>query len=309
MSFTEKTYWLGVGPKQTMTQVLSILPKAGKVETLLIFIPGNPGMIHFYRPFLHKLLSHLGTSAGVLGLSQAGHCGSKQVSDARLEAQVEHKANFFNLIAKHPMIFGLPPEHVKNTIIISHSLGTYLGIKSLVRAPSLPIQRFVGLFPTIQHLRIGIPLAIRLSSRPILRQGLAGLVHTMPKRARDSMISWYCGQSQEAKYLLESRVNQYRLVNNVLALAWDEIKNIKQIDEECHKFLNHNADKISLVFAHKDPYVPLRFYWQMQDSYPDLDIELAPEQVPHDFVFDHNKAVAQQVADKLGAWTFREKNS
>ncbi|NRA44561.1 MAG: hypothetical protein HRU09_06350 [Oligoflexales bacterium] len=299
MSFFERTYWVGVGPKQTRTQVLSLLPRASKVQKLLVFIPGNPGIIHFYKPFLYDLLGLLNGDVGVLGISQAGHCGGKTLGNAGLEAQVDHKVQFFDLLAKHPLIFGLHPESVKEMIIMSHSLGSYLGLKSLARFPNLPITRFIGLFPTIQHLRHGIPLAIRLSARPVLRQGLASLVHVMPKQAREAILTWYCGQSEEAKYLLGEGVHQYRLVNNVLALAWDEIKDIRQIDDECHQTLNIHSEKISFVFGHKDPYVPLRFYQQMQEAYPDIDFELAPEEVPHDFVFDHNKTVAEQVAGKL----------
>ncbi|MFK7825924.1 MAG: hypothetical protein AB8G05_17355 [Oligoflexales bacterium] len=299
MCLIEKTYQVRVGQKQTSTQVLSILPKGGILEKLLIFIPGNPGIIHFYRPFLYDILSRSCGRVGVLGLSQAGHCGSCSVEEVSLEAQIDHKVNFFNLVLSHPTSLGLPPNSVKQLVVLSHSLGSYLSFKSLARVPDLKVFKLIGLFPTIQHLRIGIPLAIRLSARPILRQGLAGLVHALPKKVRESILKWYCGQSEEVKYLLEDNIHQFRLINNVLSLAWDEIKFIRKIDDECHQFLNYHSDKISLIFSHKDPYVPLHFCQQMQETYPDIDIDLASEEVPHDFVFDHNKIVAAQVAEKL----------
>ena len=300
MYLTENLYHIGLGPEQTLTQVMSILPKDVRIERLLIFIPGNPGMIHFYRPFLYEVLHQIDGNVGVLGLSQAGHCGTNTVVNVRLEAQIAHKVNFYDLILNHPSILGLDTDNLTDYIVMSHSLGSYLALKSLARAGRLPVTKFIGLFPTIQHLRIGIPIAIRLSARPMLRQSLASLVHCLPNKARETVLNWYCGQSEEVKYLLGQEVHKYRLINNVLALAWDEIKEIRKIDAECHQFLESNSDKISLIFGHRDPYVPKRFYKEMQDSYPDLDIDLASKEVPHDFVFDHNKTLASQVAEKLG---------
>lgn len=299
MKFVEKTYTIGVGPKHIRTQILSILPTVGKADKIIVFIPGNPGLIHFYRSLFYDLLGRLSGGFGVIGLSQAGHCGGKKSTDARLETQVNHKADFFDLLLKHPLIFGLSPSCDKQIIVVTHSLGAYLGIKSLSRVSDINVSRFIGLFPTIQHLKLGIPFAVRLSARPVVRHGLAGLVHVLPKQISNTMLSWYCGESEEAKYLLKEKVLHYRLVNNVLALAWDEIKDIKQVDQECHHFLNNHSDRISLIFGHKDPYVPLRFFQEMQDNYPEVEMELAPTAVPHDFVFEHNRVIAELVAEKI----------
>jgi hypothetical protein len=44
-----------------------------KRRTLLLFIPGNPGVIHWYISFLHNILQHLGEGFAVRGVSYAGH--------------------------------------------------------------------------------------------------------------------------------------------------------------------------------------------------------------------------------------------
>ena len=44
-----------------------------KPHTLIAFIPGNPGVIHWYVDFLFKILENLGDGFAVRGVSYAGH--------------------------------------------------------------------------------------------------------------------------------------------------------------------------------------------------------------------------------------------
>lgn len=44
-----------------------------KWRTILLFIPGNPGVIHWYVSFLCNILQHLGEGFAVRGVSYAGH--------------------------------------------------------------------------------------------------------------------------------------------------------------------------------------------------------------------------------------------
>lgn len=42
-------------------------------HTLLFFIPGNPGVIHWYTQFLVRIVEQLGKGYAVRGISYAGH--------------------------------------------------------------------------------------------------------------------------------------------------------------------------------------------------------------------------------------------
>jgi hypothetical protein len=46
---------------------------ASTTHTLLLFIPGNPGVIHWYTTFLTRIVQELGRGFAVYGLSYAGH--------------------------------------------------------------------------------------------------------------------------------------------------------------------------------------------------------------------------------------------
>lgn len=60
-----------------LTDVLSIdndsYVDASKPHTLLLLIPGNPGVIHWYIDFLENTLQNLGDGYAVRGVSYAGH--------------------------------------------------------------------------------------------------------------------------------------------------------------------------------------------------------------------------------------------
>lgn len=47
--------------------------KNAATHTLLIFIPGNPGVIHWYTQFLVRIVEQLGKGYAVRGISYAGH--------------------------------------------------------------------------------------------------------------------------------------------------------------------------------------------------------------------------------------------
>ena len=74
-----------------LTDVLSIdndsCVDASKPHTLLLLIPGNPGVIHWYIDFLENTLQNLGDGYAVRGVSYAGH----GVGDNVIGSDEDHK--------------------------------------------------------------------------------------------------------------------------------------------------------------------------------------------------------------------------
>jgi hypothetical protein len=54
------------------TDTLSI-DLVSPAHTLILFIPGNPGVVHWYTTFLTRIVQQLGRGFAVRGLSYAGH--------------------------------------------------------------------------------------------------------------------------------------------------------------------------------------------------------------------------------------------
>ena len=58
---------------------------ATRTHTLLIFSPGNPGIIHWYTQFLVRIVTQLGKGYAVRGISYAGHGVDDDVVGTRNE--------------------------------------------------------------------------------------------------------------------------------------------------------------------------------------------------------------------------------
>jgi hypothetical protein len=64
------------------TDTLSI-DLVSPAHTLILFIPGNPGVIHWYTSFLTRIVQQLGKGFALRGLSYAGHGVGEDVVGTR----------------------------------------------------------------------------------------------------------------------------------------------------------------------------------------------------------------------------------
>ncbi|XP_045919655.1 lipid droplet-associated hydrolase isoform X3 [Micropterus dolomieu] len=120
-------------------------------KVLFLIIPGNPGVVGFYRTFMHTLHSMFGHRHPVWAVSHAGHCvppdSMDMVDEAEddvfgLNGQIEHKLAF---LRKH-----VPRE--TSLVLVGHSIGCYIILEMMKRNPELKIIKAVMLFPTIERM-------------------------------------------------------------------------------------------------------------------------------------------------------------
>ncbi|XP_078503852.1 lipid droplet-associated hydrolase isoform X3 [Lissotriton helveticus] len=122
---------------------------------LFLIIPGNPGLVGFYKTFMQTLYNGLNQQHPVWGLSHAGHCGppsgmsmtadteEKEPDDVfGLNGQIEHKIRFLKKNVPKDMAL----------VLIGHSIGCYIILEIMKRLPELKVLRSVLLFPTIERM-------------------------------------------------------------------------------------------------------------------------------------------------------------
>jgi hypothetical protein len=68
-----------------------------KPNLILIFIPGNPGLIEWYSDTLVKIVEQLGVGYAVRGISYAGHGAGDDV----IGSADDHKHSFVNTSGHH----------------------------------------------------------------------------------------------------------------------------------------------------------------------------------------------------------------
>uniref|UniRef100_A0A8C6QJK1 Lipid droplet-associated hydrolase n=1 Tax=Nannospalax galili TaxID=1026970 RepID=A0A8C6QJK1_NANGA len=145
-------------------------PSVSRPKLLVFIIPGNPGFSAFYVPFAKALHSLTNRRFPVWAVTHAGFAllpkdkkilktaedsSAQEIKDIYgLSGQIEHKIAFLRTHV---------PKDMK-LILIGHSIGCYIALQILKRAPDLQVVHAFLLFPTIERLsespkgRIATPL-------------------------------------------------------------------------------------------------------------------------------------------------------
>ena len=145
-----------------------------KAHTLLLFVPGNPGVIHWYVDTLAQIVNHLGMGYAVRGVSYAGHgVGEEVVGTAddhlqsfysedlantakisasistekqlgkdmtiawTMDGQINHKIQWIDGILNDWREQNNSASTAPNLIFISHSIGAHFVQHLLLRRPDI----------------------------------------------------------------------------------------------------------------------------------------------------------------------------
>ncbi|XP_057718073.1 uncharacterized protein LOC130932694 isoform X2 [Arachis stenosperma] len=205
------------------SEILEIHAVAPIMHVLLV--PGNPGVILFYKDFVEFLYDQLEGNASITAIGHISHT-RKNWEHGRLfslEEQINHKVDFIR------------EELQKNEIpivLVGHSIGSYIAIEIFKRFPG-KVKYCVGLYPFLTmnpesktQLVIG-----KISESQILSIALCYLIASLgllPVRAlrfiiRNSVAkSW----STDAVDATCSHLSQYHVMRNVFYMAMTEFRKL-----------------------------------------------------------------------------------
>ncbi|XP_025658042.1 uncharacterized protein [Arachis hypogaea] len=203
------------------SEILEIHAVAPIMHVLLL--PGNPGVILFYKDFVEFLYDQLEGNASITAIGHISHT-RKNWEHGRLfslEEQINHKVDFIR------------EELQKNEIpivLVGHSIGSYIAIEIFKRFPG-KVKYCVGLYPFLTmnpesktQLVIG-----KISESQILSIALCYVIASLgllPVRAlrfiiRNSVAkSW----STDAVDATCSHLSQYHVMRNVFYMAMTEFR-------------------------------------------------------------------------------------
>lgn len=206
---------------------------------LLLFLPGNPGLINYYRNFLSTLHS-LHPYLTILGASHAGFTPTAP--------STRHSASWAWQWGPGP--WGLSPQVVlkrallehavahlsgerRRVVLMAHSMGAYLALElvaSLLATPAADVGLVGGvmLFPTVMHIARS-PQGRLLT--PLLRSALvqraaawaAYAASWLPRRAVETAVGVATGQPRDAASVTAVLVTDPDVVRQALSLAAEEM--------------------------------------------------------------------------------------
>ncbi|KAF9457348.1 hypothetical protein BDZ94DRAFT_1273470 [Collybia nuda] len=260
-------------------------------ETIIFFIPGNPGLLDFYTPFLNAIYEKDTTSKlAIFGHSHLGHTPGvwykTPTSCYKLAAQIESILEAFDAI-RH--------EYVNaKVVVIGHSVGSWLSLQVLKARPIAVAAVFL-LFPTISRIA-STPNGRRLSwlfspylSKPIM--WLSYLTRLITTHTLACLFyEWPVTQIRVLQAFLRSSSS----IHAALGMAHDEMQRICDADIE---LLEENRDKLWYYFADHDDWVGEEKYNIICSLKLDSNIARVVHghhEIPHAFCINHAENLAEQ---------------
>ncbi|KAM7404106.1 hypothetical protein PAMA_004500 [Pampus argenteus] len=272
-------------------------------KVLFLIIPGNPGVVGFYRTFMQTLHSMFGYRHPVWAVSHAGHCvppdSMDMVEDASLatdkdvfglNGQIEHKLAF---LRKH-----VPRE--TSLVLVGHSIGCYIILEMMKRDPELEVLKAVMLFPTIERMaqtpqgKVMTPVLCHMRYAAYLPLFLLSL---LPEGFKSSLIKLVFGGIRSLDYtVVQPTVGLLSgdCAANAMYMGGQEMRKVLERDNITIK---KNLEKLIFYYGAADHWCPVQYYHEIKKDFPAGDFRLCENRFRHAFVLDAGREVAQMVVE------------
>ncbi|CAM8959515.1 unnamed protein product [Rhodiola kirilowii] len=260
------------------TELLGIGVQNNRLHVLVI--PGNPGIVTYYKEFVESLYDMFEGRAFVTAVGHISHT-NKDWENGQLfsiEDQIEHKVDFL----KHELA-----NHDSTVILVGHSIGAYISLEVFRREPEL-VAYCIGLYPFLAlNMKSSKQSMIgKLSASSILcaaLSSLAGILGLLPKWASIFIAKNSVGRSWSATAIEATCTHllQYHALRNVFFMAMTEFQKFSV--EPDWTVMKDKPRQIAFLFGIDDHWGPLSLYEEVSKTVPDIDLSIEREGHTHSF--------------------------
>ena len=284
--------------------------------SLLLVVPGSPGMGHFDIPFATKLFALGEGRYDVSVVSHAGHSpghirpleGQRPAQSAPSSAEYavkESEKDWYSLEDQiaHKMAYLRKHASGKDSLfLVGHSIGSWMILKMLQELEPRRVKKVALLFPTIEKMSV-TPNGQKLSPlfttlrRPFT--ALVWLLSTFPNFFRRFLLNRYFHTTppEHVEHMAEATMNiNSRSMYNILRMAHQELADV--VDPPL-QVIDEHMDKIVIYYGVGDRWNVESCFDDMTARYPDMDVHLCPNGFPHAFVECASNEMAEFVHSKL----------
>ena len=284
-------------PTHVFTQKSSV-----RNRTLLLIVPGSPGMGHFYIPFATRLfqqgggaydvsvVSHAGHSPGFAKPESSGDPGGRNWYD--LDDQIYHKMAYIEQQAAE-----------KDALyLVGHSIGCYMVLKMLKQLTPEKVKKAILLFPTIEKMALtpnGKSLSPLFTTFRYPFMGAVWLLSNFPDTVRRFVLGqyFYTTPQEHLEHIILGAMNiDGKSIYNILCMANQEMQEVADIPEQ---IIHENIDKLVFYYGQEDKWNTKSCYEDMAKRFPGKDVNLCKNGYPHAFVETSADEVADFVYSKL----------
>ncbi|KAK2364456.1 alpha/beta-Hydrolases superfamily protein [Trifolium repens] len=278
------------------SEILEIQADAPSLHVL--FVPGNPGVILFYKDFVEFLYELLGGTASITAIGQVSH-SRKDLEHGKLfslQEQIDHKIDF---IKEELQDIKIP------IILVGHSIGSYISIEMFKKSLE-KVKYYIGLYPflTLNPHSTTQSIIAKIAQSQIISAALSYLVASLgllPVKALTFFVRKSLGKSWSANAVEAacSHLSQYHTMRNVLYMAMTEFKKLAETPDWA--FLRERKDQCAFLFGDDDHWGPLQLHEEISKQVPGIRLFVERENHTHGFCCTEAGSlwVAQHVANLI----------
>lgn len=268
-------------------------------KSVLLFFPGNPGIINFYFDFLRNLHSILTTTHSldidVYGVGYPGHssrtCNGSIVS---LSKQIDHKIAFYNMIKSQ-----YPPN--TQFYVMGHSTGALI---ALTMMDSFPNEFVKGVFitPAIHEIQKS-PKGkeyMQLTKDPSrFAHSITTLLRTLPPTLGEYLLSKVFVKYDGAIELVKSKLLHPKQIENCIQLFKQTAHHTTYLKDTLDQARENLKHKLRFYYIPGDYWIPEGAVEEIKSFHGEFVKECGNDVVPHNFVFGYGREIAEEVAEFL----------
>ncbi|XP_020110205.1 lipid droplet-associated hydrolase-like isoform X5 [Ananas comosus] len=258
------------------TELLEINSKEPLMQ--ILFIPGNPGIVSFYRDFVEALYENLEGHASITAIGHISQ-GGKDLERRKmfsLQEQISHKVDY---IEQELRTCQLP------IVLVGHSIGSYICLEIFKRLQH-QVKYFIGLYPFLTLNKESQTQALigKIAGSAIISAAVssfASLVGSLPTRVSRVIVRRFLGPSWSTtaidatcKHLL-----QYHTMRNVLFMAMTEFRKLSEDPD--WEFMKRKQSQIALLFGVDDHWGPLSVFEEVSTRVPGIALSIEREGHTH----------------------------
>eukprot|EP00096_Caligus_rogercresseyi_P013502 TRINITY_DN6135_c0_g1_i1.p1 TRINITY_DN6135_c0_g1~~TRINITY_DN6135_c0_g1_i1.p1 ORF type:complete len:314 (-),score=56.00 TRINITY_DN6135_c0_g1_i1:85-1026(-) len=277
-----------------------------KPHDLLLFIPGNPGGVHFYTDFCKDLYTSLNKGRDrELSIWILGHSGIHPSPDGGIPPLSGNEDSYGlqgQILQKQEFVETYVPEG-SNLYLCGHSIGAKMALETLRyiqdKRKDLNLKYFYGLFPVIERMKetpAGPRHSLLFSELRPLLLWLAYFLSFMPSFILSWILSALLLPKGTRPSVLAATLQLFdpRILEKILYLGFTELRDVGTLDKTHDMgLLRENHERIRFYYGSNDQWCPKKYCLELKRDLPELQAFICQKDIPHAFTLGEEKGMSK----------------
>jgi pimeloyl-ACP methyl ester carboxylesterase len=271
-------------------------PAEKKNSPIFLFIPGNPGAVQFYLPYLEELYKLSNHSMHIYCIGHASH-STETASELRynLQQQTEQKIQYARyLLEQYP---------TSQIILAGHSVGAHICLEVMKTIPSSRLLKTLLLFPTVRNIASSSNGIMLTPVFRYMREAvwfLVYLIFCIPHVVLRFIFQFYTRYIENVDSRMPDAVMSIIHPDVAVNIVWMAHHEMSEIRGANDAYMQSVQDKLVFYFGENDSWVNNRDITDIRAICDRADIYNCTEGHMHAFAIDVQSS--KRIAELCWNW-------